>query len=82
MKKIYLIPLVPLILGLCCFVAFNIIGSKVAPDGTLIEPFFLIPIGWMLILVGFVSGIILYLLMCFKKIRHKKNSVDRNDSNR
>ena len=34
----------PFILAFLCIVAFNLIGSKVMPDGTLVEPFFLIPI--------------------------------------
>lgn len=39
-------------LGLGCFLAFVVIGSSVAEDGTLIEPFFLIPIAWLLLLIG------------------------------
>ncbi len=56
MKKfIYLLPFV---LGACCLIAFNIIGSKVAPDGTLIEPFFLIPIAFILFFIGVISVLI------------------------
>ena len=40
------------IAGLGCFVAFSVIGSEVAEDGTLVEPFFLIPIAWLLFLTG------------------------------
>ena len=39
-------------LGLGCFLAFSVIGSSVAEDGTLVEPFFLIPIAWLLLLIG------------------------------
>ena len=40
------------IAGLGCLVAFSVIGSEVAEDGTLVEPFFLIPIAWLLFLTG------------------------------
>ena len=40
------------IAGLGCFVAFSVIGSEVAEDGTLVEPFFLIPVAWLLFLTG------------------------------
>lgn len=56
MKKI--IYSLPFILGICCFIAFNIIGSEVAPDGTLVEPFFLIPIAYLFFFIGIVSLII------------------------
>jgi hypothetical protein len=41
--------------GLACVVAFEVIGSSVNEDGTLVEPFFLIPIAWLL----FLSGVVL-----------------------
>ncbi len=41
-----------IIAGLGCFVAFSVIGSEVAEDGTLVEPFFLIPVAWLLFLTG------------------------------
>jgi hypothetical protein len=41
-----------IIAGLGCRVAFSVIGSEVAEDGTLVEPFFLIPIAWLLFLTG------------------------------
>ncbi|EEL19619.1 hypothetical protein bcere0017_56320 [Bacillus cereus Rock1-3] len=31
------------------------IGSKVAADGTLVEPFYLLPIGYLLIAIGIIS---------------------------
>ncbi len=49
MKK-YLLNLIPFILTALCFVAYNLIGSEVLPDGTLSEPFFLIPISWFFFL--------------------------------
>ena len=44
--------LIPFILSFGCIAAFNVIGSEVAPDGTLVEPFFLIPIAWLFFFIG------------------------------
>ena len=44
----------PFILAFLCIVAFNLIGSKVMPDGTLVEPFFLIPIAYMFFFIGII----------------------------
>ncbi len=41
-----------------CILAYNTIGSTVDADGFLQEPFFLIPIGWLLFLGGLGVGII------------------------
>ena len=56
MKKI--IYFLPFILGICCFIAFSMIGSKVEADGTLVEPFFLIPMAYLF----FFSGIVLLIV--------------------
>ena len=45
------------IAGLGCLVAYSLIGSSVAEDGTLVEPFFLIPIAWLLFLTGGILAI-------------------------
>lgn len=58
MKNRYLFSVIPIILGIRCVVVYRIIGSEIVPDGTLIEPFFLIPIGWFFILAGAVAGLI------------------------
>ena len=51
-------------IGVCCLVAFELIGSTVDEDGTLHEPFGLIPIGLLLLgvailllLAGAVKGV-------------------------
>ena len=46
-----------LLAGLGCLVAFSLIGSTVTEDGTLEEPFFLIPIAWLLFLAAGVLAI-------------------------
>lgn len=38
--------------GLLCFLAYTLAGSSVDEDGTLHEQFGLIPIGYLLILLG------------------------------
>lgn len=68
MKK-YLLPLISFIISISCIVAYNIIGAKIAPDGTLIEPFFLIPIGWLFIIIGIVSVLIISFSKNHKKFR-------------
>lgn len=44
--------LVLMLVGLVCFAAFGLIGSHVDPDGVLGEPFFLLPIGYLLLSAG------------------------------
>ena len=56
MKK-YLLALIPFIGGIGCWVAYAIIGSEVAPDGTLLEPFFLIPFGYLFMATGMLLGV-------------------------
>ncbi len=65
MKKF--IYFLPFILSACCFIAFNIIGSKVAPDGILVEPFFLIPIAYILLLFGIILLLIKAMHSLYKK---------------
>ena len=51
-----------IIAGLGCFVAFSVIGSEVAEDGTLVEPFFLIPIAWLLFLTALILVITAFVM--------------------
>lgn len=66
MKK-YLIASTPIFLGVICLIAKAIIGSNVASDGTLEEPFFLIPVGFLLFFLGIVLVIGMALISMFKK---------------
>jgi hypothetical protein len=52
--------------GLACVVAFEVIGSSVNEDGTLVEPFFLIPIAWLLFLTALVLAITNFVVGRFK----------------
>ncbi|RDY23199.1 DUF3955 domain-containing protein [Romboutsia maritimum] len=57
MKK-NILNLIPFIMGIGCLLAFNFIGSEVASDGTLVEPFFLIPFAYILFLIGIIGLLI------------------------
>ncbi len=57
MKKSHIVSIVFLVLGVGCFSAYHMIDSEVMPDGRLVEPFGLIPIGWLLIIIGVAVGI-------------------------
>lgn len=54
MKK-YILTLIPFILGLGCVVSYNVIGSKVVSDGLLVEPFYLLPIGYLFLAISIIS---------------------------
>jgi hypothetical protein len=52
--------------GLGCLIAFAAIGSSVAQDGRLVEPFFLIPIAWLLALTGAILAIATFIIRRIK----------------
>lgn len=55
MKKI--ITIAALLAGVGCFLVFQIIGSEVAADGTLVEPFYVLPIGYLCMVIGIGAGV-------------------------
>lgn len=57
MKLKYLPALTLFIVGIGCLIAHSIIGAKVGVDGTLIEPFFLLPVGYLLVALGIITGL-------------------------
>lgn len=67
MKK-YALPLLPIILGTLSFLTFNLIGSRVAADGTLQEPFFLIPIGFMYLFIGIIWTALRFIMSKNQKV--------------
>ncbi|MGE7914885.1 DUF3955 domain-containing protein [Lysinibacillus xylanilyticus] len=67
MKMKYVIASTPILLGAICLIAKAIIGAEVAPDGRLVEPFFLIPIGFLLLIIGIMSLAGVALISMFKK---------------
>lgn len=58
MKK-YLFSIVSMIISIGCFIAFNLIGSEVLSGGTLSEPFFLIPIGFLFAIIAVILAVII-----------------------
>lgn len=68
MKK-YTLTFVSFALAIICLLAFQIIGSEVAPDGRLVEAFFLIPFAYLFLLVSLFSALIVT-FMKFKSIRN------------
>mgnify|MGYP001019011165 CR=1 FL=1 len=47
--------LISALAAIICFISYNIIGAKVLSDGRLVEPFALLPIGYLFVLVFMVS---------------------------
>ena len=48
-------------IGACCHLGYLIVGSSIDTDGFLIEPFALIPIGYLFYLLGLIRIIYLKL---------------------
>lgn len=51
-NKLILLSLILIIISLGCLTTYTLIGSTVAPDGTLVEPFYLIPLGYLFGIAG------------------------------
>ena len=54
------------------FLIFMVKGIKLATDGTLEEPFFLIPIGFLLLFIGFICVVGVALNSVIKKTQYVK----------
>lgn len=67
MKK-HILNLIPFIIMIICIIAYNCIGSNVLEDGTLSEPFYLIPIAWTFFFIGII-GFIIRLLLNYVKCK-------------
>lgn len=66
MKKLFYI--LPFILGIFCFIGSSLAPSTVLSDGFLYEPyFFLIPIGYLFILIGIIAFSIKGIFTLYKK---------------
>ncbi len=48
-------------LGLFCFFVFQLEDSYVDTNGILIEPFALIPVGWIFLIIGLISFLFILL---------------------
>lgn len=69
MKK-YLLSIISFFISIVCILSYNVIGSSVAPDGTLIEPFYLIPMSWLFLIIGLASLIIVFVVSHLKNKNH------------
>lgn len=69
MKK-YKISLLCLLMTALCVVSFNLIGSKVLEDGTLQEPFFLIPIAYLFLSISIISAVVIKINDVYKLKKH------------
>lgn len=58
-----------MVLGLACFMAFNMIGSTVDEAGVLHEPFGLLPIGFGLLFIGVLIALFGRLRTCIRRRR-------------
>lgn len=67
MKKKYLLASSPIFLGVLCIIMFNIIGSEVKPDGTLVEPFFLMPLAYLFVFTGIIAILFVAVFSMFRK---------------
>lgn len=59
MKK-YLLSIVSLLISVIFIIAYGAVGSEVLTDGTLKEPFFLIPSAYAFVVIGIISAVIIF----------------------
>ncbi|MGO5051787.1 DUF3955 domain-containing protein [Lachnospiraceae bacterium LCP25S3_G4] len=50
-----------------CVIAFNVIGSEVLADGTLVEPFALIPLGYLFLFIAIIDAMIMGISYLFRR---------------
>jgi len=68
MKK-YIVAILLILGGFTCFFTYMLIGSYIDEGGVLVEPFFLIPLGYVLLLSGLIILVVLVLIRCKIKKR-------------
>lgn len=61
-------------IGLSCMVAFRIIGSEVDAQGALREPFALIPLGWLSLVLGVILGVAYLLARMIAAVRAARSN--------
>ena len=71
MKK-YVFSLISLAISFGCIGAFAIIGSEIDANGFVKEPFFLIPIAWLFVLIAVVSALVIKFSPFFYKSKKIK----------
>ncbi len=65
--KIRLFYIVPIVISICCFLVYSLVGSSITEDGALVEPFGLIPIGYLFLVIGIILVIIIKFRMFYKR---------------
>jgi hypothetical protein len=70
MMKKNILNLIPFIVTVVCIIVYKVIGAEVLADGTLVEPFYLIPIGWLFLFIGII-GVSIRIAFSFKNKRTK-----------
>lgn len=70
MKKIYVLAFISILLGAICMVSYFVMGSSVEPNGTLTEPFFLIPLSILFVFSGIAALLLLAIISVIKKVKH------------
>ncbi|WP_082028090.1 DUF3955 domain-containing protein [Bacillus badius] len=53
-SKKHLLSFISILIGVICLLTYEAIGTKVEPYGTLVEPFFLLPLSYLFIFVGII----------------------------
>lgn len=66
MKNKYSLASIPLFVGMICLMIYKI-SIRIEPDGTLREPFYLLPFGGLLIIIGFFLIVFMGIISMFKK---------------
>ncbi|OOR05852.1 group-specific protein [Bacillus cereus] len=67
MKKKYLLASTPIFLGFIFMISYFIIGSRVELDGTLVEPFLLIPLSYLFVFSGIIALLFVAIIFSFQK---------------
>ncbi|MDQ0174356.1 DUF3955 domain-containing protein [Bacillus chungangensis] len=71
MKNKYRLASTPIFLGVLCLVIYSMIGARLEPDGTLVEPFFLIPLSYLFVFSGIITLLFVAIISVFNKSKHK-----------
>ncbi|KAA0774823.1 DUF3955 domain-containing protein (plasmid) [Bacillus mycoides] len=70
MKKIYVLAFISILLGAICMVSYLVMGSSVEPNGTLTEPFFLIPLSILFVFSGITALLLVAIISVIKKVKN------------
>lgn len=62
--------IITIVLGALGFLSLHLIGTEIAHDGTLVEPFALMPIGYLLCAIGFSWGLATGIVRSLKHTRY------------